>query len=92
MEGAGYAESARIAQEATGGGFDENLRTLRRQARYAPWDATPVVDEIHRVSQVFDYPSGYSLALYFTWLRNKWACRLEWLAAVPLEPEFDPWD
>ena len=89
--GPDYAQSLTDARDKRLADFDANLATLRRQARHAPWAATTLYDEDHRVSQVFDEVNGYSLAIYFTMNRYNLSCRLEWVEVGPLEPDFDPW-
>lgn len=90
--GSEYAESVEKARMAAGGQFEANLRELLARIRINPAEATPVTDAEHRVLQIFDIPNEYSLALYVALDLSRRICWLEWLATVPLEPEFDPWD
>lgn len=87
-----YAESVENARSAAGAEFDVNLRELERRVRIHPGEATPVTDDEHRVLQLFDVPSGYSLAIYVALDPAKHVCQLEWAETGPIEPDFDPWD
>lgn len=87
-----YAHSVEKARIAAGGQFDANLRELRTRIRINPAEATPVTDDNHRVLQIFDNPRGYSVALFIALEPTRRICRLEWVATVPAEPDFDPWD
>lgn len=87
-----YEESVESARAKAGNDFDENLAELERRIRINPAEATAVVDEDHRVLQIFDDSNGYSLALYVGLDRRRHECRLEWVETIPPGPEFDPWD
>jgi hypothetical protein len=87
-----YARSVEEARLEAGGQFDANLRELLARIRINPAEATPLLDPNHRVLQIFDIPNDYSLALYVALEQQKRICQLEWLATVPIDPEFDPWD
>jgi hypothetical protein len=86
-----YAQSVEKARTASGPQFGANLRELEARVRISPAEATPITDPDHRVLQIFP-PGECSLALYVALDHAKHICWLEWVQAVPPEPEFDPWD
>ncbi len=91
-QGPRYAESLKAARRAAGERFDENLSELRKRVRIHPAEATPFMDENRRVLQLVDAPHEYALAIYCVLEPQKRICRIEWVEAGPIEPDFDPWD
>ena len=91
-QGPRYAESLGIARDAAGDLFDRNLIELRNRIRINPSEATPFLDENHRVLQLVDIPNDYSLAIYVTLDPQKHVCRIEWIEVGPVEPDVDPWE
>lgn len=90
--GSEYAASVEAARQKAGHYFDDALEELERRILVDPGEADPITDEDHRVLELVDKPHGYSLALFVVLNRERWICRFEWLALVPFQPDFDPWD
>jgi hypothetical protein len=86
-----FAESVEDAKKAGGVYFEINLDELVDRVRISPAEATPISDADHRVLQIFP-ADEWSIALYITLDQVRHICRLEWVQAIPPEPDFDPWD